>query len=246
MAQTPNDRAAEEGNISQILMLRSVAEQLKTPLMYMARHAELSQQCDGPSPTAAFKTIQNHADLALRLVDSYLLGLDLSGKQTALELEPVPISAILYDVAHDLEPLAKQRNTDIELVLAGKYGQVMAHPAGLRAALYGLGFVLSEVVHPEKIRNTLRIAAHRTKGGIVAGLYIDGPSDMQISLTANTVSQNIGIRQPFSNIVSGSGAGVFVADTIFEAMHTRLRVGRFKNQQGLAATLQPSRQLQLV
>lgn len=245
MAQAPKGKTVESAEDLQTQTLRSIAEQLKMPLMYLARQAELCGQAD-TQPEATFKSMQTHADMALRLVDSYLLGLDLSNKQAKLELEPVPIAATLYDVAHDLTPLARQRNTDIELVLAGKYGQVMAHPAGLRAALYGLGFVLSEVVHPEKIRNTLRIAAHRTRGGIVTGLYIDGAVDIQTTLSASNISQNLGMRQPFANLTAGTGAGVFVADAIFDAMQTKLRAGRFQKQHGLAVTLQPSRQLQLV
>jgi hypothetical protein len=240
VTQVAHGNVAEDIFGTQALLLRSIAEQLKMPLMYVARQAELSQQASDV-PHAAFKTMQTHADMALRLVDSYLLGLDLTGKQTKLELEPVPISAALYDVAHDLTPLARQRNTDVELVLAGKYGQVMAHPAGLRAALYGLGFVLSEVVHPEKVRNTLRIAAHRTRGGIVAGLYIDGAEDLPANFATNAH-----MRQPFANLTASTGAGIFVADTILGAMQTKLRTGRFQNKQGLAATLQPSRQLQLI
>lgn len=230
---------------SQVLLLRSIAEQLKMPLMYLARQAELGGQLH-TATDPIFRTMQSNADTALRLVDSYLLGLDLSIAQTSLELEPVPIAAALYDVAHDLTPIARQRNTDIELVIAGKYGQVMAHSAGLRAALYGLGFVLSEVVHPQRARNTLRIAAHRTRGGIVAGLYIDGAESLQTTLGATHFTQNTFKHQPFVNLTAGTGAGVFVADVIFDAMHAKLRAGRFQNRHGLAATLQPSHQLQLV
>lgn len=226
---------------SQTVLLRSIAEQLKVPLMYMARQAEAAQQ-ETHVTNQSLKLVETHADVALRLVDSYLLSLDLADKQMLLELEPVPIAAALYDVAHDLTPLAKQRNTDVELVLAGKYGQVMAHPAGLRAALYGLGFVLSEVTHPNKMRNTLRLAAHRSRGGIVAGLYVEGMDGIrQAQLTQTSF-----MHQPFMNLTAGNGAGVFVAEAIFGAMQSKLRLGRFQSQQGLVATLQPNRQLQLV
>jgi K+-sensing histidine kinase KdpD len=239
-----NFSLAENDN-SQAVLLRSVAEQLKTPLMYLARQAELGAQT-ADAPDQIFKTMQIHADMSLRLVDSYLLGLDITNSQTALELEPVSVSAALYDIAHDLTPLAKQYNTDVELVLAGKYGQVMAHPAGLRAALYGLGFVLSEVAHPDKIRNTLRIAAHRTRNGIVTGVYIEGAEKIQTSLAHAQSGQSVFKRQPFAQLTAGTGAGIFVADTIFSAMQTKLRSGKFRNQQGLAVTLQPSQQLQLI
>jgi hypothetical protein len=235
----------EQPKDSQTLLLRSIAEQLKMPLMYVARQAELGRQ-NTADLGRSLEVIETHADMALRLVDSYLLSLDLTSKQLSLELEPVPIAATLYDVAHDLAPIAKQRNTDIELVLAGKYGQVMAHPTALKAALYGLGFVLSEVNPPGKIRNTLRIAAHRTRGGIVSGLYVEGVEDLSANIGYSKLTQTTFLRQPFPDLTASTGAGVFVAETIFGAMQSRLRPGRFQSQQGLAATLQPNRQLQLV
>ncbi len=48
----------EVGN-SQSILLRSVAEQLKTPLMYLARQAELGQQ-SAQTPGQVFKTMQLH------------------------------------------------------------------------------------------------------------------------------------------------------------------------------------------
>lgn len=236
----------EQADTSQTLLLRSVAEQLKTPLMYVARQAELSKTTRPASPEQVFSTMQLHADMALKLVDSYLLGLAITNQQETLDLEPVPLSAVLYDVAHDLTPIARQYNTDVELVLAGKYGQVMAHQAGLKAALYGLGFVLSEIVHPQKTRNRLQIAAHRSRQGIVTGFYIDGAEQMQTELTHMRRTRGTFKRQPFAQCVANTGAGVLVADAIFTAMQTRLRSGRFRSQQGLAVTLQQSKQLQLV
>ncbi len=232
-------------NGSQAMLLRSVAEQLKTPLMYLARQAELGTGAAN-TPEEIFKCMQVHADMSLRLVDSYLLGLDIADSQTALELEPVSLSAVLYDVAHDLTPLARQANTDVELILGGKYGQVMAHSAGLRAALYGLGLVLSEAATSGVVRKKLRIAAHRSRNGLVTGVYIDGIEKTQASLVDIQSSRSNFKRQAFSQLTANTGAGILVADTIFAAMQVKLRQGKYKGQQGLAATLLPSHQLQLV
>lgn len=230
---------------AQHVLLMSIAEQLKMPLMYIARQAELHQNSEVVS-SQTFADMQSNADMALRLVDSYILGLELSEKQLHLELEPVALSAVLYDVAHDLTPIAHQRNTDIELVLAGKYGQVMAHSQGLAAALYSLGSVLSEVCAIDSSRGVLRIAAHRSTRGIVAGMYIDGAPSLQTTIHGARKLRHKFTRQPLAKLTASTGAGVFIADTILSCMDVRLRAGRFHGKHGLAATLQPSRQLQLV
>lgn len=227
------------------MLLRSIAEQLKTPMMYIARQAELSQNAE-TIPSQTFGHMQSNADMALRLLDSYILGLELSEKQLHLELEPVSLSSVLYDVAHDLTPLAHQRNTDIELVLAGKYGEVMANAQGLVAAFYSLGSVLSEACAEEKSRGRLRIAAHRSTRGIVAGMYLDGTPSLQTTIHGARKLRHTFTRQPFSKLTASSGAGIFIADTILSCMDVRLRAGRFHGKHGMAATLQPSRQLQLV
>lgn len=230
---------------TQHVLLRSIAEQLKLPMMYISRQAELNRTEETAHP-ATFHDMQANADMALRLLDSYILGLDLAERQMRLELEPVSLSAVLYDVAHDLVPIAEQRNTDVELLLTGKYGQVMAHTQGLVAAFYSLGTVLSEVCAEDNSRGKLRIVAHRSTRGIVAGMYVDGIPSMQTSIyTARRLRRNF-TRQPFMKLSAGTGAGIFIADTILSCMDARLRAGRFHGKHGMAATLRPSRQLQLV
>ena len=211
--------------------------------MYIARQAEFYRTEETLEPTV-LRDMQLNADMALRLVDSYILGLDLSTKQMNLQLEPVSISSALYDVAHDLEPLVKQRNCELSLVLAGKYGQVMAHKQGLMAAMYSIGSVLAEIDTPDDARHNIQIAAHHSPRGIIAGVYVDN------TLTTPSVARSRGwqgtMRQPFADAAATGGAGVFVADAIFASMNTRLRYGRFRTFHGLAATLQHNKQLQFV
>ena len=77
-------------------LLQALAEQLKSPLLQIAYHAEAAQP-------DAFTEIRTASDRALRLLDSYLLSIN----QQQLELEPVSVSSVLYDVAHALYPLAR-------------------------------------------------------------------------------------------------------------------------------------------
>jgi K+-sensing histidine kinase KdpD len=224
-----------------VQLLRSVAEQLKMPLATIARQAELGQ-LTGRMVAADMSAIRTHATAALTLVDSYLLGLRLLRDQTALQLEPVSVSSTLVEAAHELDDFAKQYGAKIELHIAGKYEPVMAHAAGLKSALLALGYALLEGYPVQGGR--ISLAVHRTPHGIVTGLYGDyerlNTQEWRKALLLQGQAS-----QPFAAI-AGNCAGLFVADTIFQAMSTRLRVGKHQNQQGLATTLQPSQQLSFV
>jgi K+-sensing histidine kinase KdpD len=227
-------------------LLLSVAEQLKTPLTAIARQAELGQLTGQVELTDA-AAIRMQATAALSLVDSYLLGLDLMRRQTELELEPVSIASTVADAAHELNRFAGHYNVQIEVEVHGKYGPVMSHPGGLRAALLSLGFALVEAQAAQDMKGPRRVvlATHRTPHGIVTGVY-----GQYEKLSAEHWRAALGLvgkaRQPISSLMAGSGAGLFVADAILRAMESRLRVGHFQHQSGLAATFKPSQQLTFV
>jgi hypothetical protein len=227
-------------------LLFSVAEQLKVPLTTIARQAELGQLTGQVNLTDA-AAIRTQAAAALTLVDSYLLGLDLMHRQTKLDLEPVSLSSLLTETAHDLDRFAHHYNVELEVEVHGRYGPVMSHPQGLRAALLSLGFALVEAQAAQDVRGPRRmvLATHRTPGGIVTGMY-----GQYEALSADRWRAALGLagkaRQPLTAITAGSGAGLFVADAILRSMESRLRVGRYQHQNGLAATFQPSQQLKFV
>lgn len=234
-----------QGSANRLLV--SIAEQLKLPLLHIARQAELDAQ-RGFASSEDLLRMQLSAEAALRLVDSYLLGLQLSQQQTQLQLEPVSLSSTLVDIAHQLDGFAKLYDIDLELHIAGKYAPVMAHAAGVRAAFLSLGYTFIEALpslQTDRRRLSLRLAAHRTPHGLVAGLYSDATG---VSGDDLRKAQNIygTARQPFATLSSTGGAGIFVADTIFKAMESKLRVGHHQKLTGFAATLQPSRQLQFI
>lgn len=136
----------------------------------------------------------------------------------------------------------------LEVEIGGRFGPVMSHPNGLRAALLSLGFALVEAQASQELQGKPRrvvLATHRTPLGIVTGIY--GQYEALSSARWRAALGLVGkARQPLTNLTPGSGAGLFVADTIMRSMHTRLRVGRYHRQSGLAATLQLSQQLRFV
>lgn len=236
---------AQEDNQSPVLsqqLLLSVAEELKLPLLQIARHAEqgrLGGQAD-------LALIQSTADAALRLVDNYALGVRLALEPGNLAIESVSVSSVLYDAGQQLDTLAKSYGVDLELNIAGRFAPVLAHRQGLQAALVSLGAALIEALPAQEgTQLKLHLATHRSRYGIVAGLYADTRQLSREALQRGRELQRRS-RQPLMNLTHTSGAGVFVADTILHAMHLSLKPSRHHNLYGLGTVLQPNRQLHLV
>jgi hypothetical protein len=243
VAHTVRLNEASAPVLSQHLLL-SVAEQLKLPLLQIARAAELAQL---NAEASNLGHIQTTADMALHLLDSYLLGVQLATDQAQMfEIEPVSVSSVLYDVGTALQPMAKTYDVELQLSMDGKYGPVMAHRHGLQSALVSLGYSLIEAL-PSTDRPQLRLqlSAHRCRYGVVAGLYCESEE-----ITVDALRQGRELygraRQPLTTISASSGAGVFVADALLHAMQSQLTVSRHHKLRGLGAVLQPSPQMQLI
>lgn len=224
-------------------LLLGIAEQLKLPLLQIARQAELA----GIAGTQNLREIQTTADTALRLIDSYVLGMRLSHEdQQEMYLEPVSVASVLYDTGEQLQAMARFYGVKLELNIAGKFGPVLAHRAGLQAALTSLGAALIEALPAlESPQLRLQLATHRCRYGIVAGLYTDTETLTAEALRQGRKLQGVS-RQPLVNLTHSSGAGVFVADSILHAMHLKLQVSRHHRLYGLGAVLQPNHQMALV
>lgn len=231
----------------QVRLLDVLAEQMKLPLIQIARLAELNL-LDGQEKNLALSQIELTADSALRLIDGYLLSTKLARAQSYIQLEAVSVSAVLNDTAHQLSKLAAQQNCEIELHLAGKYEPVMAHRAGLEAALTSLGyaFIDAQTNNNQNNQAIIKLAAHRGKKGIVAGLFTGNDENLTTSLYRRGRELYGHARQPLANLTATSGAGIFVADSLLASMAAKLRVAHHQKLTGLAATLMPSQQTVLV
>jgi hypothetical protein len=228
-------------NLSQDLLL-SVADELKLPLMQIARLAELGRL----NGEADLKNIQATADSALRLLDNYVLGVRLALEPKELAVEPVSIASVLYDTGQQLDSLAKSYGVSLELNVTGRLGTVMAHRQGLQAALTSLGSALIEALPAlESSQLKLQLATHRSRYGIVAGLYADTERLTDTALERGRKLHG-NSRQPLTNLTHTSGAGIFVADTILRAMHLKLHASRHRRLYGLGTVLPANNQLHFV
>jgi hypothetical protein len=232
---------ADEPILSQHLLL-TVAEELKLPLTQIARQAELGR-LHGQADLAV---IQSTADTALRLLDNYVLGVRLSLEPADMVLEPVSVSSVLYDTGQQLDALAKSYGVRLELAIPGRFGPVMAHRQGLQAALVSLGSSLIEALPAQESRQlSLQLATHRSRYGIVAGLYTDTSGLSNTMLRQGRKLQRHS-RQPLIGVSHTSGAGIFVADTILRAMKLNLRASRHHRLYGLGTVLTPTNQMALI
>lgn len=237
---------ASEGDRYKQLFL-AMAEELKLPLQQIARQAELQQLAQTQTGLAGLQNIQATADMTMQLLDSYLLSLRLSLQpETNLRLEPVSLSAVLHATIAELRHVAASYGVTLQLHVPSRHEPVLAHRQALQAAFIALGYAMIEALPAAGARNQyLQLAAHRTRQGMVAGVYgeLEGLTP-QLYRRAQVLHGYA--RQPLVGTMPGSGAGVFVADAILNAMSSRLRVGRYMKLPGFAVTLSPSEQLQLV
>lgn len=226
-------------------LLMSVVEQMKLPLLHIARSAELAALKN----VQDLETISTSAHMALRLLDSYALGVQLARQQVPIfEREPVSVSGVLYDAAMQLAPYAHSYGVSLDLQLDGKYGPVMAHRQGLQAALVSLGYAFIEALPTdETAERYMRLSAHRCRYGIVTGMYVKTSNLAGPALRIGRQLQEQGItRQPLNTFTHTSGAGIFVADALLRAMQTCLNSSRHRRLYGLGAVLLPNPQLRLV
>ena len=238
-------RVGNEGSLSaQERLFLSVAEQLSRPLLTLSRLSELAVD-DPPVAAAQWPVAHAIAESSLHLVENYSLGLRVHGKVTPLALEPIAISALLYDTAEQLKPFAQQYGVELELDAGPRTLPVLADRAVLQAAFESLGQVFVAAQAEAETPGPVRLMAHRGRYGVVAGLYGDTPQLGVDSLRRAQVVQGRA-RQPLQQLVSGPAAGVFVADNLLRTLESRLHVARYHNLNGLAATLQSSHQLQFV
>lgn len=223
-------------------LLQALAEQLKLPLLHISQHIELAKS----GKNIRYEHIESVADMAIHLIDSYLLSRQLSRSQTELQLEPVSISSVLQTAAEKLDKIAREYSCDIELHISGKYGTVMGHRQSLEAAMIALGYSFIEAQQEaEAGKHRLVLGAHKSRWGIVAGTY-GNHKELTADMFRRAKLLHGRARQSLPTLGHSSSAGIFVADSLLSAMSGKLHVSRHSKLSGLAVTLAPNPQLTLI
>jgi hypothetical protein len=228
-------------------MCITLVEELQAPLTRMARLAEFNGTASATQRRALLGEVEIASSAALRLIDAYLMTQAINQDQTALELQPTSLSAVMNDIAHILSPIAKQQRCSVELSLAGRYEPVMAHRQALEHALASMGYMMIESLgspaHAKPV--VLRLGLHRSRSGLVTGIF--GDIDSLRPAAYRRARQLFGrARQPLASLAAGSGAGLFIADQLMTAQQAPLKVVRHRRQIGFGATFSPSQQLAFI
>lgn len=223
-------------------LLLNVAEEIKLPLLQIARAAEQSQ-LTGQDLNQQIKT---SSESALKLVDSYVLGLKLASGKHDMPLEYVSLSSVLYDSAHELYATAQNYGVALELQIEGRHSPVQTNQQALRAAMISLGMALIEALPAQETTQLkLLMASHPSRYGQVAGIYADQQQVTKEALKLGRELQGMS-AQPFVQTSHTSGAGIFIADNILKSLKLNLISSRHHRLHGLGTILQPNRQLSLV
>lgn len=226
----------QQGDLTDTLFT-ALAEQLKTPLLQIARLSEVSADNNLPQ----ISVISEHV---LRLVDAYTLA--QTQAQTKLLLEPINAGSILYDVAHTLNTFAKQNDYELQIDMRGKSVPVMAHRDSLRSMLTLLGTSLIEASASEQSAGRFMVlGTHRSAKGTVVGAFSN-----QVTLTqkALLLTRQLHGRatQAVPALGQAGGAGLAIADRLSQQLSAPLRTYRHGTFSGIGSLLPPSRQLQLL
>lgn len=222
----------------------SLAEQLSQTFLSIARLAEAAPFA-ADAQQQQWNVVRDVAESAMLLTESYALNARLVRHLTDPQLEPVAISSLLYDAAQQLMPLAKRYGVELRLTDLPRMAPVMSDRIVLQSALVSLGQVFVAAQSENETIRPLQLTAHRSRYGIVAGLYAD---ESEISTEAFRRAHTLcgTAHQPFARLVSGPATGVYIADSLLHAIAAKLHVARYRHLTGLATTLPVCNQLQLV
>jgi hypothetical protein len=230
-------------------LLLTLSQDLTLPLLQVKSSIELLQ-----AKSFSKGITRQHAadslisvDTGLQLVEAYKLLLNAEDI-SLMPAQPLAISSVLEEIAHKLEPYAKQYRTSIEVSIQSRLAPVLAHQASLNAALEILAssLIRAQAAQSDKSRYKLILGAHRSAGNTVAaGAFSDvqGLSDRTLRAARGLVGK---ARQPLPAVPAGSATGVLVADMLCASLWQPLRAAAHHSLPGLVTMLPASKQLQFV
>ena len=221
-------------------MLSAIAHDISLPLLQIKAKAELGVSAKSN------EELKLLTQSGLKLIDSYLMALELRQNGDQLILEPVSVGSVLTDTAHELSKLAEYYDTKIEIDIVGRRIPILTNKAKLQSAFYCLGASLIRSQNAAgKKQKTVVIAAHKAADSIQAGIYgnFTNLSDKEL-FRARSLAGKAG--QPLPSLPTGNGGGVLIADMLISSLYKPLKSSKFKEMSGYASQFPLSKQLRLV
>lgn len=221
-------------------LLSSLVNELKSPLILIARQAESEKSS---AHKTEFESIQKAAEKSLQLIDSYLLMAQSEYGQRALRLEPVGVGSVIYEVAKELAPYAKSREVDFTVDV--KDSHVMANRQGLKAVIMCLSELFIEQNSDEKYKKRkVRIETRREHKNVAVSVL---SSELEITNKDLELARRM---QGNSHLANGkmpdSGIRLAIAEVLTNSLGSHLQVRQINGLRGLNFELAGSKQLQLI
>ena len=227
--------------------LVAAAHELKTPLAIIAHLASALEDEALASPEqrrTSLQRIQLSAERTMRLIQglttSYRLGDDQL--KFALNLQPVNVSQVCEEVAHEILPFANVQRQSLELELGQRSQLVVGDKELLHSVLFNL---LDNALRHTPPESTVRMHIRRRTEVVRICVHDNGPGIQPSDMSK--LRQRIGKQpQPIVTRSSGSGLGLYIAEQLAVAMGGRLGVGSVKSGADFHVDLLHSRQLSFI
>lgn len=212
--------------------MQAIAAQFRTPLMQIAQLAQ-------HKPADALEQIQAVTNYAIKMAEVY----SWHSTQQQLKLEPLTASSLLYDIAQELDPIAKLYECSVQVRLHEANRPVLGHRQTLKDMLVLLMTGVMQSLPPEQDRQ-LVLGAHRSAFGTVLGVFSESLELNQQTLTTLRRLRSKSYH-PAPTMLAGHHA-VSLADQLSRSLQAPLKAFRHEHLPGVGSLLHTSQQLRLV
>lgn len=226
-------------SIGDLPSLVALAHELKAPLG-LIRHLALSRSYyNEEESNKAMRRIELAAERSLRLVEA----LSMTNRTLELDSEPINLSCLCEEIAHELVPLCHENQQTIELILPRQPLLAVGNRQLLSSVIFGLcdnAFSYASQNQPIQLKTS------RQKNNARVAVTDNGPGVGKKQLA--DISTRVGrAPQVVSNRPGSSGLGLYIAGQFAEAMQGTFGTRQSRGgEQSFYIDLPRSRQLSLI
>jgi signal transduction histidine kinase len=222
--------------ISDLPSLVALAHELKAPLGLIRQLALSRDYYDESEQDTVLRRIELAAERSLRLVEA----LTMTYRTHDLMSEPINLTCLCEEVAHELMPLCNENRQTIELKLPRQPLLAVGNRDLLGSVVFGLcDNALAYGTREQPIE--LRASRHQNKARIAVSDRGPGLAKKQLSDIAARLGK---VPQLTGTRPGSSGLGLYIASQFAEAMQGELGVRQSQNK-GQSFYLDIPRSLQL-
>lgn len=212
---------------TQLISLAAAAHDLKSPLTTVhylsAMLQDSSLELTRDERDDYLLKMQLSAQAGLRLIDS--LSQAAAVHRYQLELEPVNVAVACEDVLHEFGFAARKLSQTMELQVAPGAALAIAHHGALKNVLANL---IDNSLKHNPAEGHIRIRVGHAGGRVVTTIRDQGP---QVRIgDFRRLKKQLGRQlHPLGARTGSSGLGVYIANSLSEAMQGRLELTRHRH-----------------